>query len=297
MDIHALWNSEWVQNNLPVLQTWAWNLLKIALIYILLKVGVRILTRFIKRTLRLRVNLDERRRETLVSVATNVLRYAFYFVFVLTILPIFGVNIGALLAGAGVAGIAIAFAAQNLIKDFFSGFFILFEDHYGVGDYVVINNTWGQVVSVGLRTTTIKVWTGEVVVIPNGEIKQVTNYSKENSLAVIDVKVGYSSDVDRVMEIVERVMQELAEEEENIVGESKVLGVESLNDWNYTVRAIAECKPYTHWGVQRKARQRLRSTFEKEGIDVPIQKITLLHDQNLMPSFTPEEPVPEKTKT
>lgn len=288
----GLWTHmlDYLQNHDTFAKEIGWDIVKIIILFILIRIGIGVLNRVIERTLKMRTRMDERRKETLQSLFSNIIRYAFYFIFVLTILPIFNIHIAALLAGAGVAGIAIAFAAQSLLKDFFNGFFILFEDQYGVGDYIVINGVWGSVKSVGLRITSLQVWTGEVVMIPNGEIKQVTNYSKENSFAVIDVKIGYNTDAERAIEIIGKVMNELAEEQDTIVGETSVLGVQELNDWNFTVRAIAECAPYTHWGIQRLAKQRLRNTFSKEGIDLPLQKIVYLPNGKLPQSFHPEQP-------
>lgn len=288
---HHLLN--YLQKHDALAQEIGWDAVKIIILFLLIRISIGVLNRIIERALKMRTRMDARRKETLKSLFSNMIRYAFYFIFILTILPIFHIHIAALLAGAGVAGIAIAFAAQSLLKDFFNGFFILFEDQYGVGDYVVINSVWGSVKSVGLRITSLQVWTGEVVMIPNGEIKQVTNYSKENSFAVIDVKIGYNSDVDRALAIIEKVMSDLGEEQENIVGETSVLGVQELNDWNFTVRAIAECAPYTHWGIQRLAKQRLRNAFAEEGIDLPLQKIVYLHNDKLPRSFHPEAPVDE----
>lgn len=147
-----------------------WDILKIVILIIVAQILIRVVGRIGSRLLHFRTKIDARRRNTLESLFQNILRYTVYFILLLTILPIFGVHIAALLAGAGVAGIAIAFGAQSLLKDFFNGLFILFEDQYGVGDYVNINGTWGQIRTVGLRITVIRVWTGELVTIPNGQI-------------------------------------------------------------------------------------------------------------------------------
>ncbi|RKD23007.1 hypothetical protein BEP19_12310 [Ammoniphilus oxalaticus] len=250
---------------------------KIILLFIIIKIGTGLSIKMTHRVLRMQTKLDERRRDTLEMILSNLIRYTFYFIFLLTVLPVFGIHVGALLAGAGVVGLAIAFAAQSLLKDFLNGLFILVEDQFGVGDHVVINGVWGSVKSVGLRITSIQVWTGQVEYIPNGEITQVTNYSKENSIAVVDVNVGYQTDVEQALQITERVMLELKESEENIVGDVSVLGVQELNDSTYTIRAIAECNPYTHWGVQRNAKQRLRSIFAEQNIDLPMSKVVYMN--------------------
>ncbi len=256
-----------------------WILIKIIILFLVSRLAVSVLNRVIKRILRLKAKVNARRRATLESLILNITTYTIYFIFILTAFPLIGINIGALLAGAGVAGIAIAFGAQSLLKDFFNGFFILFEDQYGVGDFVKINEIWGQIDSVGLRVTTIKVWTGEVEIIPNGQIGQVTNFSKDNSVAVIDINVGYDTPPEEAISIVEMEMEKLKNEDENIIGSVEVLGVQTLNDYNYTLRAIAECISYSHWDVQRAAKLRIRKAFDDFNIDKPFNKVVFLNEQ------------------
>ncbi|GLV14340.1 mechanosensitive ion channel protein MscS [Alicyclobacillus hesperidum] len=254
----------------------SWDALRIVVLLIGAKIFIHVACKVLHKIIYSRNKLDERRQHTLNSLFTNIVRYSVYFILLLTILPIVGVHIEALLAGAGVAGIAIAFGAQSLLKDFFNGLFILFEDQYGVGDYVTINGLTGQVKSIGLRITVLKIWTGEVVVIPNGQIAQVVNFSKENSIAVIDVNVGYNADADLAISIVRDVMEQLRETQSNIVGSIDVLGMNALNDSNYTIRATAECEPYTQWSVMRLANQRIHRAFAEHGIDLPAQKVVYM---------------------
>lgn len=262
--MNRFWNviSQYVANHALELERIGWNIVKIIILVIAAKILVRVICRIANRVLHLRTKIDDRRKNTLEALFQNFVKYTIYFVLLLTILPMFGIHIAALLAGAGVAGIAIAFGAQSLLKDFFNGLFILFEDQYGVGDYVAINGTWGQIRTIGLRITVIKVWTGELVVIPNGQINQVINYSKENSVAVVEVNVGYKTDVEEAIGIVQKVMENLKNDQSNIVGDVTVLGVEALNDSTYTIRATAECEPYTHWGIIRLAKQMFVKRFQ-----------------------------------
>jgi moderate conductance mechanosensitive channel len=250
------------------------GVIKLILLFIVVRIGTGLLIRMTNRILRMQGKLEGNRRETLEMLFANLIRYTFYFIFLLTVLPIFGIHIAGLLAGAGVVGIAIAFAAQSLLKDFFNGFFILFEDQFGVGDQVIINNVSGKVKSVGLRITRLQVWTGQVVTIPNSEIKQVTNYSKENSIAIVDINVGYNIEVEKSIRMIEEIMMELKETEAAIVGDVTVMGVQELNDSTYTIRAIAECSPNTHWGIQRLAKKRLSAVFTEQNIDLPVSQTT-----------------------
>lgn len=281
----GFWQSiiTYMGNHVSELEHIGWDIVKIIILFVIAKIIIRVACGVARRLLHVRTKIDDRRKKTLESLFENVVKYTVYFILLLTILPIFGVHIGALLAGAGVAGIAVAFGAQSLLKDFFNGLFIMFEDQYGVGDYVVINGTWGQIRTIGLRITVIKVWTGELVVIPNGQINQVINYSKENSVAVVEVNVGYKTDVEEAIEIVREVMGNLKESQSNIVGDVSVLGVQELNDSTYTIRATAECEPYTHFGIVRLAKQMIRKTFTERNVDLPSQKVVYMHE-NMPPN-------------
>lgn len=250
-----------------------WDIVKIVVLFIAARVLIGVLLRLQKRLLSLQMRLDERRRETLQSLFSNVTKYTIYFIWLLTVLPLFGIHIEALLAGAGVAGIAIAFGAQSLIKDIFNGFFILFEDQYGIGDYVTINGVTGRVQSIGLRLTCIKIWTGEVEVIPNSLVGQLTNYSKDNSIAVIEVNIGYQADTQKAIAILGQVVRQMKDEFDEIVGDVSVLGVQALNDSTVTLRAIAECASNEQSGIVREAKLRIHSAFRDAGIDMPYQKV------------------------
>ncbi len=269
----------YMSNHTTFFETIGQNALKIILIVVMVQVLISILCRLSSRLLHFHQKISDRRRNTLESLFHNIIKYTLYFILIMTILPILGVHIAALLAGAGVAGIAIAFGAQSLLKDFFNGIFISFEDQYDVGDYVTINGNWGEIRNLGLRVTQIKVWTGEIITIPNGQVNQVTNYSKENSIAVIDVDIGYKTDTDEALEIVQEVMAGLKENDENIVGDVDILGVQALNHSTYKIRAIAECNPYTHFGVIRSAKKTLRKVFSERHVDLPSQKVVYMYEQ------------------
>ncbi len=255
------------------------HLVEAILIYIVALVIIHFGARAIRHFTRLRPNMQERRRETLISLMTNILKYTVYFIMTLTILPLFGINIAALLAGAGVAGLAIGFGAQSLITDFFTGLFILFEDQYGMGDWVVINNVTGQVTMVSPRVTAIQVWTGETVYIRNGTISQLTNYSKSPSLAVINFSVGYDTDAETAIHILKDVLAEVEKEDPNVLGETQILGVNTLNDSSYTIEATMKCKPYSQFSVQRLTYKKLQKHFLARGLKPPFQGIVMMHPE------------------
>ena len=257
-----------------------WGLLKIVLFLVLAKVVIRVVNAFVHNVLFHRaVRLDERRTKTISTMLINITRYVVYFFVVLTVLANFGIDITTLIAGAGVAGLAIGFGAQSLVKDVITGFFIIFEDQFGVGDNVMINmnpNIRGTVQGVGLRITKVRAYTGEIHVLSNSQILQVTNYSKTNSLAVIDVSVAFEEDLQRVFDVLRKVGEEVKETNEKIVGEPEVLGVQTFGAHEVVVRMTIETLPMEHYGVGRDLRKRIKEVFDEEGIEIPYPKQVLL---------------------
>ncbi|EPZ46345.1 MULTISPECIES: mechanosensitive ion channel family protein [Alicyclobacillus] len=261
------------------------DLLRVIVLYIIARIIIRLALRLSRRLLKLHRNrMDKRRLDTLDSLFSNIIRYTVYFLFAVESLAVFHLNITTLLAGAGVVGLAVGFGAQGLIKDLISGLFILFEDQYGVGDTVQINGFTGTVVSIGVRLTRVQAWTGEVEIIPNGQIATVTNYSRTNSVAVVDVGVSYNANLKQAMQIIEQVMNQLKQEEENVIGDVSIAGVQELRDSDVLIRATAVCAPMTQYGIQRKAQQRIKEAFDEAGIEIPFvhRTVVLKGDVNAM---------------
>ncbi|WP_328702241.1 mechanosensitive ion channel family protein [Alicyclobacillus acidoterrestris] len=261
------------------------DLIRVIVLYIIARIIIRLALRLSRRLLKFHRNrMDKRRLDTLDSLFSNIIRYTVYFLFAVESLAVFHLNITTLLAGAGVVGLAVGFGAQGLIKDLISGLFILFEDQYGVGDTVQINGFTGTVVSIGVRLTRVQAWTGEVEIIPNGQVATVTNYSRTNSVAVVDVGVSYDANLKQAMQIIEQVMNQLKQEEENIIGDVSIAGVQELRDSDVLIRATAVCKPTTQYGIQRKAQQRIKEAFDEAGIEIPFvhRAVVIKGDVNAM---------------
>lgn len=183
-----------------------------------------------------------------------------------------GLDITPLLAGAGVAGLAIGFGAQSLIRDVIAGFFILLEDQFHVGDVIQAAGVSGQVENITLRLTIVRDLQGRVHFVPNGEIKVVSNLTKEWSRAVLEIGVGYAEDVDRVIRILTEVGETLANDEtygKLILDPPQVLGVEALAESQVTIRMLAKTLPLKQWDVARELRRRVKNRFEKDGIQTP----------------------------
>lgn len=212
-----------------------------------------------------------RRMTTVGKLLKNVSTYAIFFIVFMLILSEFGVDLGPLLAGAGVVGIAIGFGAQSLVKDILTGFFIILEDQFAVGDVIQTGQFKGTVEVIGLRTTKILSWTGEVHIVPNGMINEVTNFSVNNSLAVVDVMVAYEADVEQAMDIITKTMSEL--KHEDLAKEPEVLGVQLMSATAVTIRVIAECKPNTHHAIARLMNKEMKEAFDRNGIEIPYPRM------------------------
>jgi small conductance mechanosensitive channel len=220
--------------------------------------------------------MDQRRVDTMRVLVNNVVRYTLYFLAILMVLQLLGIDLKPVLVSAGVLGLAVGFGAQSLVRDIITGFFIIFEDQFAVGDVVTINNLTGTVQEIGLRITRVRSWTGEVHIFPNGTITQVTNFSLQNTLAVVDVSVAYEEDLKQVEEVLKEVLQIAKTELTDIVAEPQILGVHALGPSEVTMRVTAECKPNTHHGVNRNLRAMIRTEFTKRGIQIPYPKIVAM---------------------
>ncbi|MBH0158296.1 mechanosensitive ion channel family protein [Fictibacillus sp. 5RED26] len=232
------------------------------------------------------LRLSERRENTLFRLLDNVASYVIYFVAILTILTEFGVDIKAILAGAGVVGLAIGFGAQSLVKDIITGFFIIFENQFSVGDTVRITNFEGTVEEIGLRTTKIKSWTGELHILPNSSITEVTNFSVHNSIAVVDLSIAYEEDIDKAQNIIQDVVKNAKPNYPEMVKEPEVLGVQMLGASEVVIRVTAEVLPMTHFKIARELRKTLKHELERAGIEIPYPKMVTYQ----------KEPVPKENK-
>ncbi len=214
-----------------------------------------------------RLHVEQRRVQTIGKLLKNVASYVVYFIVMLLALSEFNINLGPLLAGAGVVGLAIGFGAQSLVKDVITGFFIILEDQFAVGDVIQTGNYKGTVEMIGLRATCLSSWTGEVYIIPNGLINEVTNYSLRNSLAIVDVAIAYEADIDRAIAAIRETVSLVTEE--NLAKPAEVLGVQALSPSEVTLRIIAECRPNAQAAVSRKLNAEIKKALDAQGIEIP----------------------------
>ncbi|QKY70824.1 mechanosensitive ion channel family protein [Lentibacillus sp. CBA3610] len=257
---------------------------------IIVRIGIKVINRLFESRSRGPLRITERREVTLKKLIKNTLKYTVYFMaFMMILQEAFDLPIGSLLAGAGVAGIAIGFGAQNLVRDIISGFFIIFEDQFSVGDYVRTSGVEGFVEEIGMRTTKIESWTGEQHVLPNGSVTQVTNYSIHNGLAVVDVNVPYENDVLAAEQIIDDVAKKLPDRYEEIVKDPEIIGVQTLETSHYAIRIIAETLPSYQWAGARIIRKEIKEVLYKKGIQIPAPRL-VMYSRNQEPNSLQIDP-------
>jgi moderate conductance mechanosensitive channel len=213
------------------------------------------------------------RIRTLMSVLWTIVAGLVWFTAVLTILGQVGVNVTPILASAGVVGLAVGFGAQNLVKDFVSGFFLILENQVRVGDVAIINGTGGLVEAITFRTIVLRDQAAVVHVFPNGSIKTLSNMTKDWSAYVMDIGVAYKEDTDRVIEVMRRVAGELQSEPQYgsaMLEPIEIIGVDSFSDSAVIIKARLKTLPIRQWMVGREYRRRLKKAFDAENIEFPF---------------------------
>ncbi len=231
-------------------------------------------------TARIAAARRKQRAETLGGVLRSITTVTVFTIAGITILGELGVNIGPLVAGAGIVGVALGFGAQTLVRDFLSGLFMLFEDQYGIGDVVDLGDASGTVEAVSLRVTRLRDINGTVWYVRNGEILRVGNMSQNWARTVLDVSVGYGEDLARVRETLVAVCHELWEDEafrNRVIEEPEVWGVERMEADGVAVRVAVKTAPLEQWAVARELRARIKERFGREGIEIPFPQRVVWH--------------------
>ena len=214
----------------------------------------------------------EKRTNTLVSIFKGVGRVFIVIIGIMMILDEVGVAVAPVLAGFGIAGIAIGFGAQYLIRDLIAGIFIILENQYRVGDVVRVADITGLVEDVTLRKTVLRDLDGIVHHVPNGEIRAASNFTRHFSRVNLDISVGYGTDLDHAISVINRVGKELAEDEnwrKVIKSPPQVLRVNKLGDSGIDIKILGDVKPMEQWAVMGQLRLRLKKAFDDEGIEIP----------------------------
>jgi small conductance mechanosensitive channel len=216
---------------------------------------------------------EKKREDTLISVFKGTFKAIIWAAVILMIVSELGINIGPLLAGAGVIGLAIGFGAQYIIRDFLVGLFIILENQFRVGDVICIDGTCGMVESINLRMTILRDADGTVHHIPNGEIKKAANLTKKFARVNLKIGVSYNADLEKVIKVVNQVGKEMIQDTEwqdKILKAPEFVRVDDFADSAVVIKISGEVKPLEQWGVLGELRKRIKIAFDKEGIEIPF---------------------------
>lgn len=268
----------WLINTVPAI------LFTLILLFICLWIYRKAVGRFkmfiLNRTKRHKESVEE--KEKRVNTLINILKQAggivIWIIFILIILREINLDIGPILASAGIVGLAVGFGAQELVRDFISGFFILLENQVREGDVAIINGTGGLVEEIALRTITLRDFAGTVHIFQNGKINTLSNMTKEWSAMVFDIGVAYKENIDKVKEVIKRVGDELQADPEfndRILEPIEIFGVDKFMDSAVTIRARIKTKPSQQWSTGREFNGRLKKAFDAEGIEIPFPHRTI----------------------
>ncbi|MEG2338237.1 MAG: mechanosensitive ion channel family protein [Clostridium sp.] len=255
----------------------------IILIFILAKITTKIVNKliekFFKNQSKLGIQTSEQKKKTLTELLKNITMYVVYFVAIIWALQVMGVPPSTIVAVAGAGSVAIGLGAQNVIKDIISGFFILFEDQFAVGDYITIDMMSGVVEVVGLRITKIRDFSGDLHIIPNGSIVTVTNKSRGDMRALVDVQVSYNENLDRVLDIIKGVLDGIKKDCNYFTEGPNIYGVVSITETVVTIRILARTEPMKQWEAEVEIRRRIKESFDLEGVQMPYQKMVYVNEK------------------
>lgn len=265
---------------------------QIGLLVFLSQIFLRFGNVIIDKTIGIKVKRKHKMSEghinTLNQLLKSSLKYAIYFFLITMLLSLIGIPVGSLLAGAGIIGLAIGFGAQSLVKDVISGFFILLENQFSVGDFIKTAGVEGVVMEVGLRTSKIRSFSGEIHILSNGSIQPVTNYSRNKMRIRISIPVSYEENIERIFKILQEVCDEVSKDNKNIVEPLKVSGITGFNDHGLDVALVGHSLPMNQWGIERTLRLAVKKRFDRENIRMPYPG-RLVVSETIYKNSGPEE--------
>lgn len=238
----------------------------IVLSFLVVRIGGFIIKKLFEKRSSFRKGFNSKKINTMVSLMTSALRYSVYIIAVVMILSdVFGLK--SILAAAGVGGVAIGLGAQSLIRDVISGFFIVIEDQYAVGDLVTLETMNGTVEEFELRVTKLRSYNGDLYIIPNGEIKKVTNHTRGNKAVIVDIPLAYGADINKAFDAAGQACRQVTESGTAFAEAPRVLGITDLGRDSMNLRITAMTRPNEHWEVERTLRKLIAEGFNREGLE------------------------------
>jgi len=260
----------------------------IVLIWLLNAISRNLEKVILKRSDALHDKEAQKRVKTLMSIGRGIMRLILWAIFALILLKRIGIEIGPIIASAGIAGIAIGFGAQELIRDFLAGFFVLLDNQIRTDDIVVINGTTGVVEKIELRTIRLRDHSGVVHIFQHGKINTLSNMTKEWSALVFEIGVAYKEDVDTVIAIMKSVGEDLEKDSRfsgNILEPISILGVEQLANSSIQLKVRIKTQTGEQWQTRREYMRRLKYAFDKNGIEIPFPHTTLYWGEKSKPMY------------
>lgn len=256
---------------------------KIVVIVFISYIAMKAFNRIIDATFSIK-QLDANKSVTLTKLLKSIFRYVIVFLAGLTVLKNIGLDPTPVIAGAGVLGLAIGFGAQNLVKDVINGFFIIFEDQFIVGDYVMINDsTSGTVEEMGLRITRVREWNGRLHNLANGEIKHITNYNREKMRPLVNVRVPYEENMDEVFRKLESVCNEVGEShKDDLIELPSVFGITDIENGGVQFTVMALSIPEQYWFIERQLRKQIIHVFKEQKIEIAYPRRVLMDGKHPM---------------
>jgi len=269
----------------------------IVILLIILFITLKVLYISIRRLNKLLINratksesLDtqeaSKRINTLMNILKGIGKILIWSIFLMILLKKFNIDIGPILAGAGILGLAVGFGAQELVRDIISGFFILLENQVRAGDVAIINGTGGLVEKIELRTITLRDFSGVVHVLQNGKINTISNMTKEWSAMVFDIGVAYKENVDDVIKVMQEVGEKMLtdpEYKEKIKEPLEIFGLDKFDDSAIVIKARLKTVPGDQWTLGREYRKRLKKAFDEKGIEIPFPHTTVYWGEEIKP--------------
>lgn len=257
------------------------NILKIIAVIIGIRMAIKlagiIIDKFFNRRLNGKIKLDVKKVNTMSTIIRSAVTYTLYFVGLTMIISIMGISPASIITAAGIGGLAIGFGAQNLVKDVITGFFILLEEQYEVGDYITVDKYSGIVEEIGIRITKLRDFSGDLHIIPNGAISNVTNHSNGDKRIMFNVEISYDEDVDKAIGVMEAYFKKYRDSETKLTQGPKVLGVREIGDSSVKLMVWATSEPMEQWRIERDLKKGIKKAFDEAGIEIPYPKYVVYH--------------------
>ena len=274
LNVESIWNMDIIGNiKLSDVMNKGIKIISvIMLMYFSIRIGKYLIKKFVEKQVNSNamLSLDSQRAKTLGEVLKSVLKYSVYFMGIAIIISILFSEIS--LTFASIGGIAVGLGAQSLIKDIINGFFILFENQFGVGDHVTLGNFNGIVKSIGIRTTVISDFTGDIHFISNGTINGVTNHSRNNIRFTVDVNISYEQDIEKVINVIEITCEDFKVKNEKYISDPiEISGIKELGVSTVTIRVVGKAKPLNQGKMENELRKVIKLALDKNKVEMPSE--------------------------